>query len=158
MPPRQTRAQMFIKNKKAENPLKTVNEGKNPSVSKRKNPWFPIIPSWRHGFFTVNHSVLAAHDLNNFRNLVATESLKEAPWMTTLLSVFLYNWLLDFIYLHFRKNVFLFVIGWGPPCVRLLLFDVFLIYFGLLCFKIVCHTIIADVWFCWSFCFKLQIM
>lgn len=38
MPPRQTRAQMFIKNKKAENPLKTVNEGKNPSVSKRKNP------------------------------------------------------------------------------------------------------------------------
>uniref|UniRef100_M1DMW4 Uncharacterized protein n=1 Tax=Solanum tuberosum TaxID=4113 RepID=M1DMW4_SOLTU len=79
MSPQQTRAKNFRKNTKATNPPKIDNEGKKPSASKRINPRDPTIPSWRHGFFTAIHSVLADNDLDNLSKSATTESFEEAP-------------------------------------------------------------------------------
>uniref|UniRef100_M1DJ46 Uncharacterized protein n=1 Tax=Solanum tuberosum TaxID=4113 RepID=M1DJ46_SOLTU len=79
MPSGQTRTKNFRKNTKATNPTKMDNEGKKPSANKRTNSRDPTIPSWRRGFFTTIHYILAAHYLDNLSKSAVAESSEEAP-------------------------------------------------------------------------------
>ena len=82
------------------------------------------------------------------------ERLRRQDFLT-FLSIFLYVYF-KFLLFAFEDKHFLIMVGWGPPCARLLFIWCFVDTFGLFCLKLCFILLFADVWACGSFCLNCK--